>query len=64
MTTKMAKFRINADIYVEGPEIKSRNDVIDALITLLGCYDDMDDTDTSITIHPIETKRLGKYEND
>lgn len=54
----MARYKVNADIYVEGSDIKKRDDVINALIVLLGCYDDMDDTDTSITISPIKTEKV------
>ena len=53
----MAKFKVTAEIFVEGSHIRSRKDVIDALLVMLGCYDDMDDSDTSITISPLETKK-------
>ena len=53
----MAKYKMTADIYVEGKDIKTKQDVVDALLIMLGCYDDMDDTDTSITISPIETTK-------
>lgn len=54
----MAKFKMTAEIYVEGGEIKKAADVREALIIMLGCYDDMDDTDTSITISPIKTEKV------
>ena len=53
----MAKYKVTAEIYVEGSQIRTKMDAIDALIVMLGCYDDMDDTDTSITIHPSETTK-------
>ena len=54
----MAKFKMTADIYVEGTDIQSAEDVREALIIMLGCYDDMDDTDTSITISPLKTEKI------
>ena len=54
----MAKFKVTAQIYVEGEDIRRRNDVTDALLVMLGCYDDMDDSDTSITIFPIKTEKM------
>ena len=53
----MAKYKVTAEIYVEGSQIRTKMDAIDALIVMLGCYDDMDDTDTSITICPSETTK-------
>ena len=44
------KYKILANIYVSGNEIQSTEDAINALDIMLGCYDDMDDTDTDITI--------------
>lgn len=49
---------MTAEIYVEGFDIKKTSDVKEALLIMLGCYDDMDDTDTSITINPIKTEKL------
>ena len=54
----MAKFKVTAEIYVEGPDIKSSADVIDELVIMLGCFDDMDDSDASITINPIKTEKI------
>lgn len=54
----MAKFKVTAEIYVEGSHIRNIESVREALIIMLGCYDDMDDTDTSITISPIKTEKL------
>ena len=54
----MPKFKVTAEIYVEGSGIRSRQSVTEALIVMLGCYDDMDDTDTSITISPIKTEKV------
>lgn len=59
----MAKYKVSAEIYVEGTEIKTKSDAIDALVIMLGCYDDMDDTDTSITISPATIKRMS-HEKD
>lgn len=53
----MAKYKVTAEIFVEGHHIRSKSDVIDALLVMLGSYEDMDDTDTSITISPLETKK-------
>ena len=53
----MSKYKVRAEIYVEGTHIRTKMDAIDALIVMLGCYDDMDDTDTSITISPSETTK-------
>lgn len=46
----MSKFKILATISVEGDGIKTTDDAVDELRVLLGCYDDMVDTDTSINI--------------
>ena len=54
----MAKFKVTAEIYVEGSHILTSASATDALCIMLGCYDDMDDTDTSITISPIKTERI------
>ena len=54
----MSKFKVTAEIYVEGTNIKNKDDVIDELSVMLGCFDDMDDTDASITINPIKTERI------
>lgn len=54
----MAKYKVTAEIYVEGTHIKNATALKNALITMLGCYDDMDDTDTSITIFPIKTEKI------
>lgn len=56
--TIMAKFKVTAEIYVEGSHIRNKESVREALRIMLGCYDDMDDTDTSITISPIKTEKL------
>lgn len=48
----MPKYKVTADIHVEGSAIKSPTDVRTALSVLLGCYEDMDDTNTKITISP------------
>ena len=47
-----------AEIYIEGNEIEKARDAIMALQVMLGCYDDMDDTDTSITISPLKTEKI------
>lgn len=54
----MAKFKVTAEIYVEGIHIRNKESVREALAIMLGCYDDMDDTDTNITISPIKTEKL------
>ena len=54
----MAKFKMTAEIYVEGSDIQKPSDVKRAIIIMLGCYDDMDDTDTSITVKPISTSKI------
>lgn len=53
----MAKFKVTAEIFVEGSHIRSKRDVIDALLVMLGSHEDMDDSNTSITIRPLETKK-------
>ena len=53
----MAKFKVTAEIYVEGSLVCKEHDAIGYLAVLLGCFDDMDDTDTFITINPIKTER-------
>lgn len=47
-----------AEIYIEGSEVEKERDAIIALQVMLGCYDDMDDTDTSITISPLKTEKI------
>ncbi|MBQ2175589.1 MAG: hypothetical protein II453_11180 [Alphaproteobacteria bacterium] len=41
---------LNCTITIKGESIKTNADAILALNTMLGCYDDMNDTDTSIVI--------------
>lgn len=45
------KMTLNATITIEGSNIKSIKDCQQALDVALGCYEDMDDTDTSISIN-------------
>lgn len=47
----MAKFIIKATITIDGENIKTKGDALDELQILLGCYEDMSDDDTEITIH-------------
>jgi len=54
----MAKFKVTAQINIEGSDIQTEKDAVNALRIMLGCYDDMDDTDTSITISPIKTEQI------
>ena len=54
----MAKYKIVAEIYVEGTHIISPAGATEALCVMLGCYDDMDDTDTMITIAPLKTEKI------
>lgn len=47
----MAKFIITAQIHVEGSEINSVADAEQAVRTMHGCYEDMDNTDTEIHVY-------------
>ena len=46
----MARYTISAKITIEGNDIKNVDDARQALDIMLGCYEDMDDSDTKISI--------------
>lgn len=53
----MAKYKVNTDIIIEGPEIKSKNDAHRELKVLLGCYEDMRDNGTEISFRNIQIEK-------
>jgi hypothetical protein len=59
-TTNMAKFRIVAELYIEGEDIKKERDAWDAVREMLGAYDDMTETttDTMINIQMLKTEEI------
>lgn len=48
-----------ATITIEGSDIKSKKDAVTALQVMLGCYEDMDSTDTEIHIK-FDNKKMFK----
>ena len=50
----MANFTVKCQISVSGSGIRSEEDAIDAIRVMLGCWEDMDSTDTEISFR-IET---------
>ena len=42
--------KLQCTITVQGEDIKTQEDARQALDVMLGCYEDMDDSDTSIVI--------------
>ena len=56
----MAKFRIVAELYIEGDDIQKKRDALDAVREMLGAYDDMTEgtTDTLITIDALKTEEV------
>lgn len=56
----MAKFRIVAELYIEGDDIKKERDAWDAVREMLGAYDDMTETttDTVINIQMLKTEEV------
>lgn len=59
----MATYKIKATLTVRGKNIRSRSNATDELQVMLGCYDDMNDEDSSVCIH-IEDVRREKPDND
>lgn len=59
-TIDMAKFRIIAELYIEGEDIKKERDAWDAVREMLGAYDDMTETttDTMINIQMLKTEEI------
>ena len=53
-TKRTHKHTIHATITITGSGIRTREDAINELSVMLGCYEDMSDTDTEITIKPYE----------
>jgi len=56
----MARFKILAEIYITGEDIKLERDAIIAVQEMLGAYDDMTETtsSTSIMINTIKSEKL------
>ena len=54
----MASFRMTAEIIVTGKDVRSEQDVKDEIVIMLGCYEDMSDTDTDIIIRPLITHEI------
>lgn len=55
----MAKYRMVAEIYVEGEEIKEKRDAFMALQEMLCAYDDMTETSsTTIEINTLKTEKV------
>ena len=54
----MAKFRVIAEITIEGESVKKERDVALAIQEMLGAFDDMTETtsDTSINIQVLKTE--------
>lgn len=60
----MAKYKVTAEICVEGSQIRGKGSVNNALLIMLGCYEDMDDTDTEITIRPLKYEKVTREEGE
>lgn len=56
----MAKFRIVAELYIEGDDIQRERDAWDTVREMLGAYDDMTETttDTTVNIKILKTEEV------
>ena len=58
----MARFKILAEIYITGEDIKIERDAMMAVQEMLGAYDDMTETtsNTEIMINTIKSETIGR----
>ena len=53
----MAKFKVVAEIFVNGASVKKKADAITALLEMLDAYDEMKETSSEITISPLKIEK-------